>query len=57
MKSVWDYCQIACEGREVKPLSYSQTREYVKDLNFRGLHRVNPEKTEFQPYEEMSVTI
>jgi len=35
---------LACEGREVEPLSYSKIRDYVKDLHFRGLVNYNPEK-------------
>jgi len=33
IKNVWEYYQIACEGREVSPLSYTQVREYIKDLD------------------------
>ena len=35
---------IACESREIKPLSYSKVREYIKDLHFRRLLNYNPEK-------------
>ena len=44
MKDVYEYYVLACEGREVEPLSYSKIRDYVKDLHFRGLVNYNPEK-------------
>ena len=44
MKDVYEYYLIACESREIKPLSYSKVREYIKDLHFRGLLNYNPEK-------------
>jgi len=44
VKDVYEYYVIACEGREVKPLSYNQIREYIKDLHFRGLVNLHPQK-------------
>jgi len=44
MKDVYEYYVLACEGREVEPLSYSKIRDCVKDLHFRGLVNYNPEK-------------
>ena len=41
---MWEYYQIACEGREVKALSYSQIRDYIRDLDVRGLVNHNPQK-------------
>ena len=41
---MWEYYQIACEGREVKALSYSQIRDYIRDLDVRGLVNNNPQK-------------
>lgn len=41
---VYEYYVIACEGREIKSLSYNQFREYIKDLHFRGLLNHNPQK-------------
>jgi cell division control protein 6 len=44
MKDLYEYYLLACEDREVEPLSYSKIRDYVKDLHFRGLVNHNPEK-------------
>jgi len=44
IKDVYEYYVIACEGREIQPLSYSKIKEYVKDLHFRGLVNHNPQK-------------
>jgi len=37
VRNVWEYYQIACEGREIDSLSYKRIREYIKDLDFRGI--------------------
>lgn len=44
VKNVWEYYRMACEERGVKPLSYTQVREHIKDLNFRGLINHHPKK-------------
>jgi len=44
IKDVYEYYVIACEGREIQPLSYSKIKEYIKDLHFRGLVNHNPQK-------------
>ena len=44
IRDVWEYYQIACEGREIQPLSYTQIRGRVKDLGFRGLVNYTPKR-------------
>ena len=39
-KEIWEYYEMACATKELKPLSYDKVREYVHDLHCRGLiHR------------------
>jgi len=44
VREVYEYYLVACEGREIEPLSYKKIREYVKDLGFRGLVNYNPRR-------------
>jgi len=44
IKDVYEYYLIACESREIRPLSYNKIRDYIKDLHFRGLVNYNPRK-------------
>jgi len=44
IKDVYEYYRMACEGREIQPLSYSKIKEYIKDLHFRGIINHHPQK-------------
>jgi len=37
VKEIWEYYEMACAAKEVKPLSYEKVKEYVRDLHCRGL--------------------
>ena len=37
VKEIWEYYEMACAAKEVKPLSYEKVKEYVHDLHCRGL--------------------
>jgi len=37
VKEIWEYYEMACATKEVKPLSYEKVKEYVHDLHCRGL--------------------
>ena len=37
IKEIWEYYEMACATKEVKPLSYEKVKAYVHDLHCRGL--------------------
>jgi len=37
VKEIWEYYEMACATKELKPISYDKVKEHVYDLHCRGL--------------------